>query len=153
MAFSISSPVISHNGKIPRKYTFEGENISPELIFSNVPPETVSLALIMDDPDAPRGVFTHWIVFNIPKDAAGLSEKIPPIPELPDGSRQGKNDYGSVGYGGPFPPPGKPHHYNFTLYALDTKLNLNAGATKNEVLEAMKGHILEQTTLCGIYQR
>lgn len=153
MSLSIKSLAFEHNEKIPRKYTYQNGNISPELVFSGIPPETDSLALIMDDPDAPIGVFSHWIIFNLPKDTSGLPEKIPLSPELPDGSLQGKNGYGETGYGGPFPPPGKPHHYNFTLYALDTKLNLKPGATREEVLNAMEGHILEKTTLCGIYQR
>jgi len=107
----------------------------------------------MDDPDAPGGVFTHWVLFNIPSDSRELLEAVPTQAQLPSGALQGKNDFGRVGYGGPCPPPGRPHRYRFTLYALDQALDLKAGASKKQVLDAMPGHILGQGQLTGTYQR
>jgi Raf kinase inhibitor-like YbhB/YbcL family protein len=113
----------------------------------------VSLALICDDPDAPRGTWVHWVLFNLPGDARGLSEHIPLDGTLPNGAQQGKNDFGKLGYGGPAPPRGKPHRYFFKLYALDANLKLPAGATKDQLLKAMKGHVLAEARLMGQYQR
>jgi len=138
---------------IPARYTGEGENVSPPLSWEEVPPGTKSLALICDDPDAPGGVFTHWIIFNIPPDRSDLPEAVDKDSRLPDGSRQGNTSYGRSGYSGPHPPPGKPHRYYFSLYALDQMLNLEAGASRQQVLEAIQGHIRASTQLMGIYQR
>lgn len=142
----ISSPAFENNGFIPSKYTCDGENISPPLIISNVPEETKSLALIMDDPDAPLTTFVHWLVWNIP----------PNITEIPEGEKlsypQGKNSFGRQGYGGPCPPFGT-HRYFFKLYALDTVLKLEEGAKKKQLLNAMSGHILEDAELLGRYSR
>jgi Raf kinase inhibitor-like YbhB/YbcL family protein len=107
----------------------------------------------MDDPDAPVGVFTHWVLFNLPAATTGLPEAVPTQAQLQDGSLQGKNDFGRTGYGGPCPPSGRPHRYQFTLYALDQTLDLKAGASKKQVLDAMQGHILAQGRLTGTYQR
>src|SRR5438128_2167054 len=107
---------------IPRKHTGDGSDVSPPLEWSDVPEGTKSLALICDDPDAPRGTWVHWVVFNIPAERKDLPEAQPPRGSLPSGARQGKNDFGKLGYGGPAPPPGKPHRYMFKLYALDTTL-------------------------------
>ncbi len=153
MTLSISSPSFKEGEKIPAKYTCQGQDISPQLTCSGVPEHTKSLALIMDDPDAPGGTFTHWVIFNIPPNSSGLPEAVPTEPQLPDGSQQGRNDPGKIGYNGPFPPPGRPHHYRFTLYALDKKLDLKAGASKEQLLRAMEGHIIEQGRLTGIFQR
>lgn len=138
---------------IPSKYTCEGENISPPLQFFRVPKEAKSLVLIVDDPDAPKGVFDHWIVWNLSPDLKGLSED---APELTTGSfhpLQGINHYGKSYYSGPCPPAGQLHHYHFKLYALNSLLSLQEGSTKQQVEEAMKNKIIAQTELIGTYQR
>ena len=138
---------------IPARYTCQGQDVSPPLAWSEVPAGTQSLALIMDDPDAPVGVFSHWVIFNIPATSPGLSEAVPAQAQLPGGALQGKNDFGRIGYGGPCPPPGRPHRYQFTVYALDSPLDLKAGAAKGQVLDAVPGHVLAQGRLSGRYQR
>jgi len=153
MALSISSPAFGEGDKIPSEYTCEGQGISPQLDWDGIPEEAKSLALIVDDPDAPDGTFTHWVIFNIPPDNNGLSEALPLTPKLSDGSVQGDNDFGKIGYDGPCPPPGKPHRYLFSLYALSKQLDLVAGSSKYQVLDSIKGHILAQGQLSGIYQR
>ena len=153
MTIAISSPEFKKAEKIPAKFTGDGQGISPRLEWSGFPEQTQSLALIMDDPDAPGGTFTHWVIFNIPAEKPGLPEAVPNEPRLPDGSLQGRNDSGGVGYYGPYPPIGSRHRYNFTLYALDRKLGLKAGASKEQLLKAMEGHILDQGRLFGVYQR
>ena len=134
-------------------YTCDGKDISPELAWSGAPDGTKSFALICDDPDAPVGTWVHWVVYNIPSHATGLPKGVPTIKELPDGTRQGINDFHRIGYGGPCPPRGPAHRYFFKLYALDTKLDLPPGATKEQVLEAMKGHVLGEAQLMGKYER
>jgi Raf kinase inhibitor-like YbhB/YbcL family protein len=114
---------------------------------------TQTFALICEDPDAPRGTFTHWILFNLPAQSRELSEGVPREATLPNGARQGTADFGKVGYGGPAPPPGKPHRYFFKLYALDRQLDLKPGATKAQVLAAMTGHILAEGQIMGKYAR
>jgi len=153
MTLILSSPAFNEGEEIPPRYTCEGQNVSPQLNWCDIPKEAKALALIVDDPDAPSGTFTHWVIFNIPPDSNGLSEALPLIPKLSDGSVQGGNDFGKIGYGGPCPPPGKPHGYRFILYAIDKYLDLIAGSTKNQILDAIKGHILTQGQLTGIYQR
>lgn len=153
MALELSSSAFQEGGEIPTKYTCEGQDVSPTLTWGGLPAGTQSLALIVDDPDAPVGVFTHWVLFNLPADSRGLPEAMPTQAQLSDGSLQGKNDFGKIGYGGPCPPPGRPHRYQFTLYALDQTLDLKAGASKKQVLDAMQGHILAQGRLTGTYQR
>ena len=153
MALTVLSSAFQEGSEIPTRYTCEGQDVSPALTWEEPPAGTQSFALIMDDPDAPGGVFTHWILFNLPADSSGLSEAVPSQPQLPDGSLQGKNDFGRIGYGGPCPPPGRPHRYQFTLYALDQTLDLKAGASKKQVIDAMQGHILVQGRLTGTYQR
>lgn len=144
----LTSPAFTHNGAIPEKYTCDGANVSPALKWENIPSNTNSFALIVDDPDAPAKTWTHWIVFNIADTTQSLNENTGSGPFL-----QGATDFkGKQGYGGPCPPSGT-HHYRFTLYALDTMLDLPAGATKEQLLKAMQGHILEQTTLVGTYQK
>ena len=150
---AVSSPVFEEGGKIPAEYTCNGEGISPPLSWDEPPKETRYFALIMDDPDAPGGVFTHWVMLNIPLNSRQLPEAIPAQAQLPDGALQGKNDFGRIGYGGPCPPPGRPHRYQFTLYALDQPLDLKAGVSKKQLLSAMQGHILAQGQLSGTYQR
>ena len=148
----ISSPAFEPNGSIPSKYTCDGDDVSPPLEWSGIPPKTRSVALICDDPDAPRGVFVHWVLYNVPPTAKGLPEHVAAKRELPDGSRQGTNDFGKVGYGGPCPPSGT-HRYRFTLYALDAELRGPASATRKDVDAAMKGHVLETAQLTGVYTR
>ncbi len=150
---SISAEAFKDGGNIPAVYTCDGRNISPALTWSGIPAGTKSIALIVDDPDASRGTFVHWVLFNIPPDARGLPEAVPENQTLKDGSRQGNTSYGEAGYGGPCPPPGKPHRYYFKVYALDTKLDLPAGATKADVEKAMDGHILAKGELIGKYGR
>jgi hypothetical protein len=123
------------------------------LQWSNVPPAAKSLALICDDPDAPMGVWVHWVIYDLPPSTAGLSEDAPKSPELASGARQGVNDFTRLGYGGPAPPPGRPHRYFFKLYALDLKPGLKPGLTKKELLKAMEGHVLAEGQLMGTYQR
>jgi Raf kinase inhibitor-like YbhB/YbcL family protein len=154
MSFIITSTAFSEGEEIPIKYSCNGQNISPALDWSGSPAGTASFALIMDDPDA---VYTHWVIFNLPPDIHGLPEAVPKDEELANGALQGKVGSGGIGYPtgyfGPCPPKGPPHHYRFTLYALDSMLDLSAGASKEELLQAMQGHILGQAQLIGIYQR
>ncbi len=153
MELTVSSTVFREGETIPAKYTCQGEDISPSITWGEPPDGTRSLAIIVDDPDAPGGVFTHWIIFNLPADTRQLPAAVPTQPQLDSGARQGKTDFGRVGYGGPCPPPGKPHRYQFTVYALDRTLDLAAGASRSQVLEAMQGNILSRGRLTGIYER
>jgi Raf kinase inhibitor-like YbhB/YbcL family protein len=137
---------------IPEKYTCDGIDVSPPLVLSSVPDSTKTLALICDDPDAPMGTWVHWVLFNLPANITELPENIRPEKELENGAKQGMNDFHKIGYGGPCPPGGT-HRYYFKLYALDTELNLEAGVTKSQLLEAMEGHILGEGQLMGRYKR
>ncbi len=147
------STAFENGGFIPERYTCKGENISPPLSWTGIPPEAKSLVLICDDPDAPGGVFNHWLLYNIPPTTTSLPEGIPPLLTLPDGSLQGFNSFGRIGYGGPCPPPGPAHRYFFRLYALDKTLELPPKARKPEVLKAMEGHILAVAELMGRFSR
>jgi Raf kinase inhibitor-like YbhB/YbcL family protein len=153
MVLVVSSPSFEEGGQIPEEYTCDGRNISPLLNWSEPPAGTRSLALIMDDRDAPGGVFTHWVIFNLPAGSTQLVEAIPTDPELPSGALQGNNDLGHTGYGGPCPPPGSPHRYRFTLYAVDETLELGPGASRSQVLQALEGHLLAQGQLTGTYPK
>jgi Raf kinase inhibitor-like YbhB/YbcL family protein len=152
MALVITSSAFSEGQAIPNRYTCDGPDVSPDLAWSGVPETAASLALICDDPDAPMGMWVHWVLFNIPADADGLSAEIPSDAILENGARHGKNDFGKLGYGGPCPPGGT-HRYFFKLYALDTQVELDSGSTKDQLLEAMEGHILAEGQLMGIYSR
>ncbi len=152
LTLSLSSTAFQEGGSIPDRYTCEGQDISPQLSWGELPVGTKSLALIVDDIDT-SGKFTHWVIFNIPSASRELAEAVPAQSSLPDGALQGKNNFGNIGYGGPCPPSGKPHHYRFTLYALDSALNLEAGASKKQVLDAVEGHTLARGELIGTYQR
>lgn len=143
----IISPSFKESGAIPSKYTCDGQNINPPLEILDPPEGAKSLALIVDDPDAPMGTFTHWIIWNISPEVTRIDEN-----SLPQGSLQGKNDFGEVGYGGPCPPSGT-HRYFFKLYALNDKINLEEGASKNDLEEAIRGKIIEQSELVGTYSR
>ncbi len=148
MVLAITSPAFSTGQPIPAKYTCDGQDISPPLHWSDESTGTQSFALVMDDPDAPVGTWVHWVLFNVPADLRDLPEKAAP----PKGSLEGKNSWGRLGYGGPCPPSGT-HRYFFKLYALDTTLNLASGASKEQLLKAMEGHILAQAELMGVYSR
>jgi len=153
MAFSISSPSFQNGKDIPKKFTCDGEDVSPALSWTDPPQGSKSFALIADDPDAPRGTWTHWVLFDLPAATTSLPEGVQKVGELTGGGRHGTNDFPKIGYGGPCPPPGKPHRYFFKLYALDSQLNLKAGASKQEVEQAMQNHILGKTELMGKYGR
>jgi len=140
----VYSTVFSHKGHIPSEYTCDGKDINPPLEVENIPEGTKSLALIMEDPDAPRGTFDHWLVWNISPNEAIAEQTNPGI--------SGINDFGKTGYGGPCPPSGV-HRYFFKIYALDTKLELLTGVDKKTLLEAMNGHILSEGEIMGLYQR
>jgi len=152
-AMQINSKLISPGGEFPKRETCDGLNTSPQLAWSGAPPGTKSFALILDDPDAPGGTFTHWMVWNIPAGTHELPENLPKTAELTDGARQGHNDFGKVGYGGPCPPPGKPHRYFFRLFALDNAPAVKAGAGREELERALQGHILARGELMGRYAR
>ena len=153
MTLQISSTAFPEGGSIPKIYTCDSDNVSPPLAWSGAPTGTKSLALIVDDPDAPMGTWVHWVLFDIPASLSSLPEAVDRTPTVQGIGTQGKNDFGKTGYGGPCPPRGKPHRYFFKLYALDMALNLKAGASKAEVEKAMRGHILAQGLLIGTYSR
>jgi Raf kinase inhibitor-like YbhB/YbcL family protein len=153
MGIRLSSPAFQEGETIPRAHTADGKNVSPRLAWGDAPEGTASFALVCEDPDAPRGTWTHWVLFNLPADTRELPEGVPPEATLASGARQGKNDFKKIGYGGPSPPPGKPHRYFFKLFALDTMLDLPAGATRDQLLAAMKGDVLAEGQLMGTYGR
>jgi len=153
MPLKLSSPDFTSGGTIPKQFTCDGADTSPALEWGDPPQGTQSFALIVDDPDAPVGTWVHWVLFNLPASARSLGQNVPKKEELPDGSRQGRNDFGTTGYGGPCPPAGTPHRYFFKLYALDAKLGLKAGATKKDVERAQQGHVLAQGEWMGRYGR
>ncbi len=152
-AISIDVHAFKNGRTIPKKHTCDGEDVSPSVSWENPRDSTRSLVLIMDDPDAPVGTFTHWVLYNIPFDKEGLKEGVSKVEKLADGSLQGLNDFRRVGYNGPCPPPGSPHRYFFKIYALDVVLDLDAGATKSQVEKAMDGHILAKGEYMGLYGR
>jgi Raf kinase inhibitor-like YbhB/YbcL family protein len=153
MALELTSAAFQEGAAIPERYTADGRNVSPPLKWRGAPAGTASLALVCEDPDAPRGTFTHWVAFNLPAGSRELGEGVPAEATLPNGTAQGTNDFGKVGYGGPKPPPGKPHRYVFKLAALDRPLDLPPGATGAQLLAALKGHVLAETQLTGTYGR
>ena len=152
MAMSLVSPAFVPNGLLPARHTCDGADLSPPLTFAGIPPGAASLVLVCDDPDAVSGVWDHFLIFNLSPATPGLPEGLPALTAYPDGSLSGKNSWGRLGYGGPCPPSGV-HRYIFTLYALDARLALAAGADKKDILRAAKGHILAAATLIGRYGR
>ncbi|QMT60997.1 MULTISPECIES: YbhB/YbcL family Raf kinase inhibitor-like protein [unclassified Legionella] len=144
----LESPAFVHNEFIPREYTCDGTDHSPPLVWSDIPKNTQSFVLIMDDPDAPMGLWVHWILFNVPPDCHELKLET----GIPSNAISAQNSWGKTGYGGPCPPKGT-HRYSFKLYALDTSLTLGEHATKKEIETAMQNHIIEQTELIGKYSR
>ena len=153
MAFALSSKNFPNGGDIPKKFTCDGADVSPELSWQDPLPNTKTFALIADDPDAPAGTWTHWVLYDLPGDVKNLAEGTSKQEELPNGSRQGLNDFRKIGYNGPCPPPGKAHRYYFKLHVLDSKLNVKGGASRQEVERAMQGHILAKAEWMGRYKR
>lgn len=148
----VHSSAFNQDGLIPQQYTCDGEDASPALEWENVPQGAKSLALIVDDPDAPGKTWTHWVVYNLPVSTVSLAASMPLSAKLANGTRQGRNDFGRSGYGGPCPPTGQTHRYFFTIYALDQMLNLE-NADRHALDGAIKGHILADGKLMGRYSR
>lgn len=153
MALQLTTTAFSPGGSIPKKHTCDGADVSPTLSWNEPPAGTHAFALIMDDPDAPVGIWVHWVFYDLPAGTRSLAEGLPKRPELAGGGLQGRNDFRKIGYGGPCPPAGAAHRYFFKLYALDSKTGLKPGATKADLERAMKGHILAQAEFMGRYQR
>jgi Raf kinase inhibitor-like YbhB/YbcL family protein len=153
MSFVLDTKAFPKGGDIPVKYTCSGDDVSPALSWSGAPQDAKSFALIVDDPDAPSGTFTHWVVYDLPATTRKLLENISQGDDVSGGGRQGRNDFRRVGYGGPCPPPGKAHRYFFKLYALNSTLNLPPGASRHDVEAAMREHVLAQAELVGKFAR
>jgi Raf kinase inhibitor-like YbhB/YbcL family protein len=153
MDLKLTSSAFKEGETIPRKFTCQGKDISPSLAWDGLPAGTKTIALIVDDPDAPGGTWVHWVAFNIPSASGELREAVPARKSLDDGTRQGLNDFRKIGYGGPCPPPGPAHRYYFKLYALDASLDLESGCSKADLEAAMEGRILGEARLMGRYQR
>lgn len=153
MPFQMTSTSFQHEKEIPAKYTCKGADVSPDLAWAGLPPGTQTLALIVDDPDAPDGTWVHWVIWNIPPTVHVLHEGFPKDAEMNDGTRQGKNDFGKAGYNGPCPPPGGPHRYFFHLFAVNAKLDLKPGASRADLDQALAGKVLSQTELMGKFKR
>ena len=152
LQIKVKSTAFEEGGMIPERYTCDGADVSPPLALSAVPEGAKSIALICDDPDAPRGTWVHWVLFNLPPDTKEIPESLPTNKKLENGAMHGINDFRKIGYGGPCPPSGT-HRYYFKVYALDTEIDLKAGITKRKLLKAMKGHILAEGQLMGKYTR
>jgi Raf kinase inhibitor-like YbhB/YbcL family protein len=152
-SLQLMSSAFQNSGEIPRKNSCDAEDVSPALRWDKVPAGTRAFALIADDPDAPGGTWVHWVIYDIPAEAKELGEGATKTETLPNGAKQGINDFRKVGYGGPCPPPGSPHRYFFKVYALDAVTNLKPRATKQQLLDAMKGHVLAEGELMGRYKR
>ncbi len=152
VTITVTSPAFEEGGMIPPEYTCDGADISPPLTFGNIPEDAQSLALIVDDPDAPTGTWVHWVLYNVPAITPGLPPDVPPDETLAFGARQGMTNFGSTGYGGPCPPDGT-HRYFFKVYALDSELGFPDPPTKANLEEAMAGHILAEGQLMGKYTR
>jgi Raf kinase inhibitor-like YbhB/YbcL family protein len=151
--YALASTAFAEGQQIPAQYTCTGKSISPALKWSGVPEGAKGLVLIADDPDAPVGTWVHWVLYDLPPATKELPEDLPKDQYIPGGGTQGLNDFKHLGYGGPCPPPGKPHRYFFKLYALDTMLELKPGAPKKVVEKAMEKHVLAQGELMGTYKR
>jgi Raf kinase inhibitor-like YbhB/YbcL family protein len=153
MPMKLTSSAFAEGQAIPVQFTGDGHDISVPLKWTDAPEETKSFALICEDPDAPRGIWTHWVLCNLPADVCELQEGVAATATLSSGAIQGKNDFGNVGYGGPAPPRGKPHRYFFKLYALDRRLDPRPVITRSQLLSAMAGHVLAECHLMGTYKR
>jgi Raf kinase inhibitor-like YbhB/YbcL family protein len=150
--FQLTSSSFDADGAIPAKYTCDGAGVSPALAWTEPPAGTQSFALVMDDPDVPKKTVIHWLLYDLPATTRALPEGVPTKAKLPDGSHQGKNDPGKIGYNGPCPSPGAAHHYFFKLYALDYQTGLKPKAKGADVEKAIKGHILAQAELIARFQ-
>ncbi|MBI2964360.1 MAG: YbhB/YbcL family Raf kinase inhibitor-like protein [Deltaproteobacteria bacterium] len=150
---TLASDAFQDGKPIPVEYTCDGADHSPPLHWEGAPRGTRAFAVVVDDPDAPSGNWNHWLLYNVPAGAKALGAKVPTAPALGDGSRQGTNDFGRIGYGGPCPPPGSPHRYVFRVYALSAPLELQPGAKRAAVLEAIRDKRIGQTELTGRYGR
>jgi Raf kinase inhibitor-like YbhB/YbcL family protein len=153
MAFTLKSSHLQPGEMIPRQYTCDGADKSLPLRWDEAPAGTRSFSLVAEDPDAPGGMFIHWVIYDLPPTDRELPEDLPKDRELSNGARQGRNGFGKIGYGGPCPPPGPAHHYHFRLFALDTRTKLPAGASRADLERAIQGHILAQAELMGRYKR
>jgi len=153
MALELVSSAFTDGEMIPQTYTGDGQDISPPLNWTSPSENTKSFCLVADDPDAPRGTWVHWVIYNIPPSVNGLPEGVEPNEVIFDGIRQGVNDFGNIGYGGPAPPAGKAHRYFFKLYALDSVIDLKPGATKADLMRAIQGRVIEEAILMGKYKR
>jgi len=153
MGFELKSSAFAPGGDIPKKHTCDGPDVSPALAWVSPPAGTKALALVCEDRDAPAGLWVHWVLWGIPGSATSLPEGVKPDATLSDGSRQGRNDFGKLGHNGPCPPRGKPHRYYFRLYALDAVPTLEPGATRAQLLDAIRGHVIGQAELMGRYGR
>jgi len=152
-ALTLASPAFKDGEAIPIRHTCDGADLSPELKWNDPPAGTVAWALVCHDPDAPAGDWVHWVIYDIPGELRGLPEGLPDSPELEFGAKQGKTDFGRPGYGGPCPPPGKKHHYLFELYALKEPSGLKAGATREQLMNAIRDKVITQAILTGTYKR
>lgn len=153
MSLRLDSSAFRAGEPIPARNSCDDRDLSPPLHWSGAPAGVRSFALICDDPDAPSGTWVHWVIYDMPPERQELAEGVPALAELPDGARQGINDFKRTGYGGPCPPRGKPHRYSFRLYALDTKLGLAVRARKQDLEAAMRGHALAEAELVGTFRR
>jgi len=150
---TVSSSGFASGASIPNKYSCKGEDVSPALEWTGAPANTAAFAIIMDDPDAPAGTWMHWVMWSVPATAHSLPEGVPRREQLPDGARQGRNSFGKIGYYGPCPPPGQTHRYFFRVYALDRKLDLQAGADRSQLDAAMNGHVLAHSEYMGTFHK
>jgi len=153
MPLRLTSDAFSEGDAVPVRYTCDGEDVSPPLSVDGVPGEAESLALIVDDPDAPNRTWVHWVLYGLPADTSSVPEDVPPDPEVLGGARQGENDFGDLGWGGPCPPHGEDHRYVFRLYALEGTPEMEAGASKEELLSAIEPMVVEEVRLTGRYRR
>ncbi|HEU5422184.1 MAG TPA: YbhB/YbcL family Raf kinase inhibitor-like protein [Nitrolancea sp.] len=150
----LNSDAFQNGQRLPNEFTCDGPGVSPPLYWLEPPTGTHAFALIADDPDARRGVFTHWLIYNIPGDRTQLQLAVPQVETMTTPTLQGVNDFGTIGYGAPCPPPGDPaHHYTFTLYALDAPLDLRGGEVRRQVEQAMQGRVLGEARLVGLFSR
>jgi Raf kinase inhibitor-like YbhB/YbcL family protein len=152
-SLELKSSAFQSGGDMPRKNTCDGNDVSPQLTWSNPPSGTHVFALIADDPDAVGGAWVHWVIYDLPADTKELAEGVPTTETLPSRAKQGTNDFRKIGYGGPCPPPGQQHRYAFKLYALDAATGLQPRATKQQLLKAIENHVLGEADLIGRYRR
>jgi len=152
MALQMESADFANNSFMPEISSYRSQNLSPSLSWKDIPEGTVCLALTCDDPDAPSGNWVHWVAYDIPAAVTEFKRGTPKSKQLAGGIKQGVNDFGKVGYDGPAPPPGPPHRYIFTLYALDGRVNIDAGVTEGELLDSIEGHVIQKAEITGLYQ-